>query len=239
MIKGREGHYLKLQLRSLTLLGHICSPIVDGKRASQRSYAVHGLKIGGSSRSRANRASSNSSNRQPGRTILKLSLATTISGTTRRIPIALQLLESLCYFFASGLLPGFRCCLIAFIISPSFPHNRLVTETLQLPCERFSREIRPALVSGASHLFLGPCASPPHCARRDGRIDHRPMLMRSLGTGAARPASSDLLCPCSRRRGRTATRPLAGLASLRARSMRRSGMSQIAPRARRCHAEIH
>src|SRR5215203_2661423 len=79
VIEGREGHHLKLQLRSLTLLGHICSPIVDC--LSQRSYAVHGLKIGGSSRSRANRASSSSSNRQPGRTILKLSLATTISGT--------------------------------------------------------------------------------------------------------------------------------------------------------------
>src|SRR5829696_6177115 len=59
-------------------------------------------------------------------------------GQTRRIPIALQLLESLCYFFASGLLQASGAVSNAFIISPSFPHNRLVTETLQLPCERFS-----------------------------------------------------------------------------------------------------
>src|SRR5215204_5865631 len=81
VIKSREGHHLKLQLRSLGLLGHICSPCgVLSATRSQRAYADHGLKIGGPSRSRARRASSSSSNREPGRTVLRFSLATIISG---------------------------------------------------------------------------------------------------------------------------------------------------------------
>ena len=126
VIEGREGHYLKLQLRSLTLLGHICSPIVDGKRArraslSQRSYAVHGLKIGGSSRSRANRASSSSSNRQPGRTVLRLSLATTISATDSPNTNCSSAIRITLLFFRIRAPSGFRCCLKCVHNKPQLP----------------------------------------------------------------------------------------------------------------------
>src|SRR5215204_1408228 len=126
VIEGREGHHLKLQLRSLTLLGHICSPIVDGKRArraslSQRSYAVHGLKIGGSSLSRANRASSSSSNRQPGRTILKLSLATTISGIDSPNTNCSSAIRITLLFSRIRAPSDFRCCLKCVHNKPQLP----------------------------------------------------------------------------------------------------------------------
>src|SRR5215207_3421000 len=102
VIKSREGHHLKLQLRSLGLLGHICSPCgVLSATRSQRAYADHGLKIGvpvgvgldvrpavpvtGSPAGPFSDSPSQRSSR----------------GEICRRPIALRLLESLCYFSAS------------------------------------------------------------------------------------------------------------------------------------------
>src|SRR5215203_2313961 len=121
VIKSREGHHLKLQLRSLGLLGHICSPIVLSATRSQRAYAVHGLKIGGSSRSRANRASGSSSNRQPGRTVLKLSLATTISGTDSPNTNCSSAIRITLLFFRIRAPSDFRCCLKCVHNKPQLP----------------------------------------------------------------------------------------------------------------------
>src|SRR5215204_6349477 len=80
----------------------------------------------------------------------------------RRTPIALQLLESLCYIFASGLLQGFRCCLESFIISPCFPNNLLVTET---PLA--------ARASKARRCFATPAAWGYACGNRVERATSR------------------------------------------------------------------